>query len=117
VIDFALPLSILRRHRCACTSALIDVSSRRGFSPPLIVPPSGRVPSRISDVAAVPLRPLMHINVPAVAARYPSLWRSFCRDLRDLSIGVRAWIAGIGDQLAQRPPGDREIVHLQSLTK
>jgi hypothetical protein len=39
------------------------------------------------------------------------------RDLRHLSIGVGARIAGIGDQLAQRPPGDLQIVHPQNLTK
>jgi hypothetical protein len=31
VIDFAWPLSIRHRHRCALTSALIRVSSRFGF--------------------------------------------------------------------------------------
>jgi hypothetical protein len=39
------------------------------------------------------------------------------RDLRHLGIGVGARIAGIGDQLAQRPPGDLQIVHHQNLTK
>ena len=39
------------------------------------------------------------------------------RDLRHLGIGVGARIAGIGDQLAQRPPGDLQIVHPQNLTK
>ena len=39
------------------------------------------------------------------------------RDLRHLGVGVGARIARIGDQLAQRPPGDLQIVHRQNLTK
>ena len=39
------------------------------------------------------------------------------RDLRHLGIGVGARVAGIRDQLAQRPPGDLQIVHRQNLTK
>ena len=38
-------------------------------------------------------------------------------DLRHLGIAMGARIAGIRDQLAQRAPGDREIVHSQNLTK
>ena len=38
-------------------------------------------------------------------------------DLRHLGIGMGARIARIRDQLAQRPPSDLQIVHLQNLTK
>jgi hypothetical protein len=38
-------------------------------------------------------------------------------DLRHLSIAMRARIAGIRDQLAQRPPGDGKFIHDQDLTK
>jgi hypothetical protein len=30
---------------------------------------------------------------------------------------MRARVAGIGDQLTQQPPGDREIVHPEILTR
>ena len=39
------------------------------------------------------------------------------RDLRHLGIGVGAGIARVRDQLAQRPPGDLQIVHLQTSQK
>jgi hypothetical protein len=64
VIDFAFPLSIWRRQRCARTSALINVSSRRGFgggtADPSGIMISFRPPRRCSrsDVEALDEQPL-----------------------------------------------------------